>query len=227
MSSVRSRILRVKERIAEAALRAGRKPEEVVLVAVTKEAGIQALKEALETGLLTDAGENRVQQLLERLPLFRAHGVRVHMIGRLQTNKVKKVAGEVELIHSLDRQSLLLELEKRSASKGIKQDVLIEVNVSGEPTKAGVKPEELFDFALKVIECKHLNLRGIMMMAPYLEPEECRPYFRKTYELFDKLKKELNKADFDTLSMGMSNDFEVAVEEGSTMVRIGSAIFKS
>lgn len=226
MSSIRSRILRIKERIAKAALRTGRKPEEIVLVAVTKEAGIQALKEALETGLLTDVGENRVQQLLERLPLFREYGVRVHLIGRLQTNKVKKVAGEVELIHSLDRSSLLFELEKRLASKDIRQDVLIEVNVSGEPTKAGVKPEELFDFAFSVIECPHLNLRGLMMMAPYINPEECRPYFRKTYELFDKLKKELNKADFDILSMGMSNDFEVAVEEGSTMVRIGSAIFK-
>jgi pyridoxal phosphate enzyme (YggS family) len=226
VKDIKERILSVKERIATAAARAGRMPEEIVLVAVTKEAILPDLEEALKTGLLSDVGENRVQQLLDRLQVFRNYGVKVHLIGRLQRNKVKKIAGEVDLIQSLDREAILIELEKRLEIKEKKQDVLIEVNVSGEITKAGIRPEEVFEFASKVFECPHLNLRGLMMMAPFIEPQKCRPYFRKTFELFDKLRKELKKDDFDILSMGMSNDFEVAIEEGSTMVRIGTAIFK-
>lgn len=193
---------------------------------VTKEADDETVLEALSTGLVKAVGENRVQSLLRRLEMFKNHGVSVHMIGRLQTNKVRKIIGKVDLIHSLDRESLAAELSKRAAQVNATVDVLIEVNTSGEETKAGVSPDSLIEFAEKVSEMKGINLRGLMMMAPFIPAEECRPYFRKTFELFDKLKNRLGKTDFDILSMGMSNDFEVAIEEGSNMVRIGSLIFK-
>lgn len=224
--SLKDRILLVKERIQKAAVRSGRNPDEISLVVVTKEADDETVLEALSTGLVKAVGENRVQSLLRRLEMFKNHGVSVHMIGRLQTNKVRKIIGKVDLIHSLDRESLAAELSKRAAQVNATVDVLIEVNTSGEETKAGVSPDSLIEFAEKVSEMKGINLRGLMMMAPFIPAEECRPYFRKTFELFDKLKNRLGKTDFDILSMGMSNDFEVAIEEGSNMVRIGSLIFK-
>lgn len=224
--SLKDRILLVKERIQKAAVRSGRNPDEISLVVVTKEADDETVLEALSTGLVKAVGENRVQSLLRRLEMFKNHGVSVHMIGRLQTNKVRKIIGKVDLIHSLDRESLAAELSKRAAQVNATVDVLIEVNTSGEETKAGVSPDSLIEFAEKVSEMKGINLRGLMMMAPFILAEECRPYFRKTFELFDKLKNRLGKTDFDILSMGMSNDFEVAIEEGSNMVRIGSLIFK-
>lgn len=224
--SLKDRILLVKERIQKAAVRSGRNPDEISLVVVTKEADDETVLEALSTGLVKAVGENRVQSLLRRLEMFKNHGVSVHMIGRLQTNKVRKIIGKVDLIHSLDRESLAAELSKRAAQVNATVDVLIEVNTSGEETKAGVSPDSLIELAEKVSEMKGINLRGLMMMAPFILAEECRPYFRKTFELFDKLKNRLGKTDFDILSMGMSNDFEVAIEEGSNMVRIGSLIFK-
>lgn len=226
LSPVLQNIEAVKERIARAAEKAGRRPEEVVLVAVTKEATEEQIIEVLKSGAVADVGENRVQSLIQRLPLFEQFGAKVHFIGRLQTNKVKKILGKVVLIHSLDRESLLLEISKRALLAGITVDVLVEINVSSEPTKGGVPFDQAEAFIEKVLQTRDLNLRGIMMMAPFVKPEETRPYFQKTFNLFDKLKSELRKPDFNILSMGMSNDFEVAVEEGSTMVRIGSAIFK-
>lgn len=224
--SIKERISYVLERIEKAAQNSQRRPEEITLVVVTKEASDADLEEALKTGLITDVGENRVQNLLKRLSTFQDFGVKVHLIGRLQTNKVKKIVGKVDLIQSLDREALLYEIQKRSEKEGIVTDVLLEVNISGEPSKAGVLLSEAEGFVEKILECRNVNLRGIMMMAPFIPKEECRPYFRKTFELFDKLKSELGKKDFDILSMGMSNDFEVAIEEGSNMVRIGSLIFK-
>lgn len=225
-SAVSKRLNIVIDRLSSAAERSGRSAKDITLVVVTKEASDSDLIEALKTGLVNDIGENRVQNLLKRLEVFNSFGVRVHFIGRLQTNKVKKIISKVHLIQSLDREKLLKELSERAIENGMTVDVLIEVNVSYEETKAGVYPDDLFDFVEKTLDTRGINLRGLMMMAPFLPPEDCRPYFRKTFKLFDKLKNELKKPDFDILSMGMSNDFEVAIEEGSNMVRIGSAIFK-
>lgn len=217
---------KVLERIERAAFKSGRKPEEVRLVAVTKEASLKEVEFLIKTGKVLEVGENRVQQLLSRLDFFKSYNLKVHFIGRLQTNKVKKIVGEVELIHSVDRKNLAEEISKRAEANKLVQDVLVEVNVSGEETKTGIGPDELERFIEMIIDLKGINLRGLMMMAPFKPSEECRPYFRQTFKLFDKLKKELAKKDFDTLSMGMSNDFEVAVEEGSNMVRIGTALFE-
>ncbi|MCX7832261.1 MAG: YggS family pyridoxal phosphate-dependent enzyme [Actinobacteria bacterium] len=225
-NTVYKRLQSVIKRLSSAAERSGRSADDITLVVVTKEASDSDLIEALKTGLVTDVGENRVQNLLNRLDFFNRFRVKVHFIGRLQTNKVKKIIGRTHLIQSLDRENLLKELSERAVKNGVTVDVLIEVNVSKENTKAGVSPETLFDFVEKTLNSQGVNLRGLMMMAPFLPPEECRPYFRKTFKLFDKLKNELKKPDFDILSMGMSNDFEVAIEEGSTMIRIGSAIFR-
>ncbi len=225
-----SRILKnlevVLERIGRAAERAGRKAEEVSLVAVTKEASEEEVRAVLESGLVSKVGENRVQNLLSRIQIFAEYGAEIHLIGRLQTNKVKKIIGVVDLIHSLDRLELLEEISKRSLQRQVVTDVLIEVNASGEETKTGVKPEEVLAIAEKVINTPGVRLRGLMMMAPFIPAEECRPFFRKTAEVFDKLKSSINLPEINLLSMGMSNDFEVAIEEGANLVRIGSAIFK-
>ncbi len=225
-----SRILKnlevVLERIGRAAERAGRKAEEVSLVAVTKEASEEEVRAVLESGLVSKVGENRVQNLLSRIQIFAEYGAEIHLIGRLQTNKVKKIIGVVDLIHSLDRLELLEEISKRSLQRQVVTDVLIEVNASGEETKTGVKPEEVLAIAEKVINTPGVRLRGLMMMAPFIPAEECRPFFRKTAEVFDKLKSNINLPEINLLSMGMSNDFEVAIEEGANLVRIGSAIFK-
>lgn len=228
--SGKSRILKnlevVLERIERAAERAGKKPEEVSLVAVTKEASEEEVRAVLESGLVNKVGENRVQNLLNRIQIFAEYGAEIHLIGRLQTNKVKKIIGVVDLIHSLDRLELLEEISKRSLQCQVVTDVLIEVNASGEETKTGVKPEEVLAFAEKVVNTPGVRLRGLMMMAPFIPAEECRPFFRKTAEVFDKLKSNINLPEINLLSMGMSNDFEVAIEEGANLVRIGSAIFK-
>lgn len=217
---------RVFDRIVKAAERAGRKPSDIRVIAVTKGAEIEEIKALLETRRIKEVGENRVQQLLTRLEFFKERQLAVHFIGRLQTNKVKKIVGEVKLIQSVDRLNLAEEISKRALSQGIIQDVLVEVNVSGEESKAGIRPNELKQFIEKIILLPSINVRGIMTMAPFVAPEDTRPIFRQAFKLFDKLKEELNKDDFDILSMGMSNDFEVAIEEGANMLRIGSAFFE-
>jgi hypothetical protein len=217
---------RVFERIERAAERSGRKPEDIRVVAVTKEASLDEIEVLLGTGRVKEVGENRVQQLVKRIDFFKEKRLTVHFIGRLQTNKVKKIIGEVDLIQSADRLNLAEEISKRASSRSIVQDVLVEVNVSGEESKAGVRSQELAQLIEKILDLPSINIRGIMTMAPFVAAEDTRPFFRQAFELFDKLKEMLGKDDFDILSMGMSNDFEVAIEEGSNIVRIGTAFFE-
>ena len=214
----------VLERIHKACERAGRKPEEVKLLGASKTVPPEKIREFYGCGLKV-YGENRVQEFLKKFEALQDLNIEWHFIGYLQTNKVKYLMNKVVLIHSLDRKSLADEIQKRAQKAGITQNVLIEVNVGGEETKAGVEPQnlkELFEYTLSL---QNLRVLGLMCIPPYLEdPEEVRPYFRKLRELKEELEREFN-VELPHLSMGMSHDFEVAIEEGATIVRVGTALF--
>lgn len=216
----------VKERIAKAAARAGRDVNDVKLVAVTKGVEPGRIIEAVKAGQMT-FGENYAQEFrLKKEIISKAvsGNVEWHFIGRLQRNKVKYLIGEVGLIHSLDSLSVAREIEKKAAAAGIRVRVLIEVDTGGEETKGGVKAGELKGFLEGIKEFPSIEVRGLMTMPPYFdEPERVRPYFRALREMRDKLKAAY--PGLRELSMGMSGDFEAAVEEGATLVRVGSAIF--
>jgi PLP dependent protein len=212
---------KVMVKIAEAALRSGRDPGAVKLIAVTKTVGIEMVRRAAALGI-EDFGENRVQDAAEKVTAM--PGLRWHFIGHLQSNKVKEVLPAYVLIHSLDRLSLAEALQDQAKKGGRHAEVLIQVNVSGEQSKFGLAPDELPVFLEKISVLDQVKVKGLMTMAPYLEdPEETRSYFRQLRLLRDANQKE--GLALSELSMGMTNDFVVAVEEGATMVRIGSALF--
>ena len=224
---VRENYLEVLNKKNQAALRAGRNPEDITLMAVTKLHTVDEINEAIDAGA-TDIGENKVQELLSKYEDLKP--VRWHLIGHLQTNKVKQIIDKVVMIHSVDSLHLAEEINKRAGNAGLVMDILIEINVGEEETKTGIQAEELMDLAKKITDtCENVRLRGVMCIPPYGEdPEVSRKYFRETRELFEKLQQlglPEDRALIDTLSMGMSGDYETAVEEGSTIVRVGSAIF--
>lgn len=224
---VRENYLEVLNKKNQAALRAGRNPEDITLMAVTKLHTVDEINEAIDAGA-TDIGENKVQELLSKYEDVKP--VRWHLIGHLQTNKVKQIIDKVVMIHSVDSLHLAEEINKRAGNAGLVMDILIEINVGEEETKTGIQAEELMDLAKKITDtCENVRLRGVMCIPPYGEdPEVSRKYFRETRELFEKLQQlglPEDRARIDTLSMGMSGDYETAVEEGSTIVRVGSAIF--
>ena len=208
---------RVRERIEVACQRAGRTSSEVTLIGVTKTVGAEAVVEAYEAGL-RDFGENRVQEALAKIEVVEQLGFepRWHMIGHLQTNKVKIAAGRLGIIHSIDSVRLAREISRRHESP---VSVLLEVNVAQDAAKFGFAPEEVAAALKEIAVLPHLDVRGLMTIAPQTNnPEDTRPTFRLLRELRDELA-------LDELSMGMSGDFEVAVEEGATMIRVGTAIF--
>ena len=224
---VRENYLEVLNKKNQAALRAGRNPEDITLMAVTKLHTVDEINEAIDAGA-TDIGENKVQELLSKYEDVKP--VRWHLIGHLQTNKVKQIIDKVVMIHSVDSLHLAEEINKRAGNAGLVMDILIEINVGEEETKTGIQAEELMDLAKKITDtCENVRLRGVMCIPPYGEdPEVSRKYFIETRELFEKLQQlglPEDRALIDTLSMGMSGDYETAVEEGSTIVRVGSAIF--
>lgn len=224
---VRENYLEVLNKKNQAALRAGRNPEDITLMAVTKLHTVDEINEAIDAGA-TDIGENKVQELLSKYEDVKP--VRWHLIGHLQTNKVKQIIDKVVMIHSVDSLHLAEEINKRAGNAGLVMNILIEINVGEEETKTGIPAEELMDLAKKITDtCENVRLRGVMCIPPYGEdPEVSRKYFRETRELFEKLQQlglPEDRALIDTLSMGMSGDYETAVEEGSTIVRVGSAIF--
>ncbi len=211
----------IRSRIDQACARVNRNPKSVKLIAVTKSVDDATVKQLIELGL-NSFGENRVQLAKRRSEAFPQSDW--HLIGTLQTNKVK-YCRNFSLIHSLDRVKLAEELNKYAVRWDKQVDVLIQVNISNEASKHGLKPNEVIEFAKLVTEeYTSLNICGLMGMAPFVEPAAVRPYFRALAQLHEQLKREV-KEDADILSMGMSNDFEVAIEEGATMVRIGSALF--
>ena len=209
------------ESIDQAARRSGRDPETVKLIAVTKTVGIEEVRWAVDLGI-TDFGENRVQEAAAKVA--NVPEVRWHFIGHLQTNKVKDVLPVYTLIHSLDRPSLARALQRCAEKFNLTAEVLVQVNTSGEQSKFGLEPEALPAFLEEVSTHDRIKVRGLMTMAPFVDdPEETRPFFNKLRRLRDE-----NAAggfELPELSMGMTNDYEVAVEEGATMVRIGSALF--
>lgn len=224
--SLTENIARVNERIVEACRRSGRSPSEVKLVAVTKMASIDKIKGALGCGLHT-FGENRVQDFLTKYQeIVEDEDVKWHMIGHLQRNKAKYLAGKVEMIHSLDRLRLARLLDRLSEDQGYPWQVLVQVNVSGEETKYGLSPDELPEFLDVVQDLQGICVCGLMTIAPYVDdPERVRPVFKELRLLRDKMAQTRPHFDLHHLSMGMTNDYEIAVEEGATLVRVGSAIF--
>ena len=214
----------IKNKIEQAAFKSGRKASEVTLVAVSKTVDIETVRRAHNLGI-NDFGENRVNELLskrESLP-----GVNWHLIGRLQTNKVKDIVRKTTLIHSLDRWRLAQELDKRGLVLEQEVPVLIQLNISGEEQKAGFKPTELGEVLAAAEQFKALRIYGLMTMAPLdPDPERARPLFRELFQLRQKfIDRNYKNVNLKYLSMGMSQDYAVAIEEGANLVRIGSALF--
>lgn len=222
---LKENLQKVEERIAAACMRAGRRREDVTLIAVSKTKPVDMLREAYDLGIRV-FGENKVQELTEkydRLP----EDIRWHMIGHLQTNKVKYIVGKTELIHSVDSLKLAEMIEKEAQKHGCVTDILVEVNVAEEESKFGLRMEEVIPFIEKIVQYPHINVRGLMTIAPFVEnPEENRTIFADLHKLYVDIKeKNIDNGTVSILSMGMTNDYEVAIEEGATMVRIGTGIF--
>jgi len=227
--SIAENLRRVQDGIAEVCRRTGRNLQEVTLVAVSKTVDPVRVAEAIQAGV-TDVGENWVQEALPKRPAveqLEPRRVRWHMIGHLQTNKVKKALAVFDLVQGVDSLHLAQELDGRAAKSGRVLPVLLEVNTSGEASKFGVAPENLSALGEAVRELAHLKLEGLMTIGPGLsveDPEKSRPCFRRLHDLRGQLERELG-LKLPVLSMGMSSDYAVAIEEGSTMLRIGTAIF--
>ncbi|HBW12860.1 MAG TPA: YggS family pyridoxal phosphate-dependent enzyme [Proteiniclasticum sp.] len=198
--------------------------DNVTLIAVSKTKSVEEIMEAYKEGI-RDFGENKVQELEEKYELL-PKDIRWHLIGGLQTNKVRKVIGKTYLIQSLDRESLALEINKRAEKTGILVDTLIEVNIGEESQKAGILTDDLEEFVTLLKDLKHIRVRGLMAIIPQGSEEENRKYFKKMYELFQKLSQvRQERFTMEVLSMGMSMDYVTAMEEGSNMIRVGTGIF--
>ena len=222
--SIADNLKEIEEKITKAAEISGRKREDVLLLAVSKTVDVPRIKEAVNLGLV-DLGENKPQEINWKYDEI--ENVRWHQIGHLQTNKVKYIIDKVCLIHSLDSVKLCEEIQKRAEAKEITMDVLVEINIAGEEAKHGVPPEKAEELVLEASKFKNIRVKGLMTVAPFVEnPEENRKYFRQLKQLsVDINAKNIDNIYMDTLSMGMTNDYVVAVEEGATMVRVGTAIF--
>ena len=222
---LRENLQEVEERIQEACRRAGRDRSEVTLVAVSKTKPVSMLKEAYDLGVRV-FGENKLQEIREKYEAL-PKDIEWHMIGHLQTNKVKYIADKVSLIHSVDSLRLAETIEKEAVKHNRIVDILLEVNVAEEESKFGIKTSEVLALAENVVQLSHIRLRGLMTIAPFVEnPEKNRAIFANLHDLYVDIKeKNIDNGTVSILSMGMTNDYEVAVEEGATMVRVGTGIF--
>ena len=199
-------------------------PSDVKLLAVSKTKPLEYLEEAYQCGM-RDFGENKVQELVEKYENFHKD-VRWHLIGHLQTNKVKYLVDKVFLIHSLDSVNLLNQIEKVFGKAGKTADTLIQINIGREESKTGILEEDLEDFIVEIEKCNHVSVKGIMVIIPQGDEESNRSYFRKTKNIFEGLKtRNFKNITMQVLSMGMTHDYETAIEEGSTLVRVGTGIF--
>jgi PLP dependent protein len=222
MSAIRENLQRVMERIEKAARRAGRDPAEIKLVAVSKTVEAARVKEAIEAGV-SILGENYVQEAQRKIEEI-GRSVAWHFIGHLQSNKAKYAVRLFDVIHSVDGLPLAQELNRRAEQAGQKTKVMVEVNLSGEETKFGTDEEKVLNIARGILSLEHLSLEGLMTMPPYFDsPEMSRPYYIQLRGLKERMERE--GISLKELSMGMSNDFEIAIEEGATYVRVGTAIF--
>ena len=226
MASIAENIRVIRETMAQAAKAAGREPSEVLLCAATKMNDAAAVREAVAAGV-DCCGENRVQELTQKLAEGAYTGKPVHFIGHLQTNKVKQVVGKVDLIESVDRMELLECIEKTAAKLGIVQPILLEINIGAEESKSGFSQEEIWQTVEKMADFPHCRLRGLMAIPPIsLHPGDNRRYFAEMRNLFvDISEKKYDNVAMECLSMGMSGDYADAIAEGATMIRVGTAIF--
>ena len=215
----------IKEDIIKHAKISGRKSEDITLIAVSKTYPAEAIEEAISLGC-EHFGENKVQELMNKVDEVKGNP-KWHLIGHLQTNKVKYVIGHVELIHSVDSLKLAQEIEKQSAKKGVVTSILIEVNVAKEDSKHGIYVEDVLELVKAIAQLPHVKIEGFMTVAPFTEdPEENRPIFKALYDLsVDIQKQNIDNISTSILSMGMSNDYKIAIEEGATLIRIGTALF--
>ena len=223
--SIQENIRKVQQNIADTCEKCGRVPSEVMLLAVTKNHTPEEINQVVEAGI-TNLGENRVQELVSKYDLINGD-VKWHLIGHLQKNKVKYIADKVVMIHSVESLSLAEEINKQCGKLGRTMDVLVEINVSGEESKHGISPEDAEDFVQAVAQYPNVKVRGLMTMAPkYAEIDEIRDVFAKLYKIgVDIRAKKYDNISMDYLSMGMSNDYMIAIGEGSDIVRVGSALF--
>lgn len=223
--SIAENISHIQDLKGAAAEKSGRKPEDVLLVAVTKLHSPDEIKEAIDAGI-TDIAENKVQEIMDKYD--KVPEVNWHLIGHLQRNKVKYIIDKVKMIHSVDSFKLAEEINKRAAQKDLTMDILIQVNSAEEESKFGIGVDEVASLVDEICEnCPNIRIRGLMCIAPYADDtNEVRPYFAEVKKIFDSYADDSREnIDFKYLSMGMTNDFEVAVEEGSNLIRVGTAIF--
>lgn len=222
---IKEQLEEVREWVNAACLRAGRDPKSVTLIAVSKTKPAQAVQEAYEAGA-RDFGENKVQEILQKQPAL-PQDIRWHMIGHLQRNKVHQVIGKAVLIHAVDSLRLAEQIEQEAAKRNLDVDVLLEINVAKEESKYGFFLEDAEEAIRRISALPHVHIRGLMTIAPFVEnPEENRGIFQKLYQFsVDINDKNIDNVTMGVLSMGMSGDFEVAIEEGATMVRVGTSIF--
>ncbi len=222
---MKQKLEEIRTKIVNAAQKSGRNAADVTLIAVSKTYPVEAIEEAIELGCY-DFGENKVQELAQKIEDVK-EPVRWHQIGHLQTNKIKYIVGKTALIHSVDSYKLAAEIDKQSKKNNCITDVLIEVNVANEESKHGIMSSQVMEFVKETSKLQNIRIKGLMTVAPFVaNPEENRPIFRKLYELsVDIQNQKFDNVSSKILSMGMSNDYTVAIEEGATMIRIGTAIF--
>ncbi|MCR1839052.1 YggS family pyridoxal phosphate-dependent enzyme [Murimonas intestini] len=222
---VKENLRNVEERVAKACLRSGRKREDVTLIAVSKTKPVSMIEEVLEEGVL-DFGENKPQELKEKYEVL-PENIRWHMIGHLQRNKIKYIIDKACLIHSVDSERLAQAISDEAGKRGIVMPVLVEVNIAREASKDGIFEENAEEFIKNISKLPYIHVEGLMAIAPFVEnPEENREYFKKLRKLYVDIKsKNIDNVNMCNLSMGMTGDFEVAIEEGATLVRVGTGIF--
>ena len=225
MGIVKENLKNVEGKVRETCIEKGIDYKNVTIVAVTKTVDTDIIKEAIDAGV-TDIGENKVQEIQRKYEDIKGLA-NVHMIGHLQSNKVRHIIDKAKLIHSVDRISLMKEISKRAKAADIVSNILIQVNVSGEETKYGISIKEVEEFIKSSAKYDNIKIKGLMTIAPFTEdPEETRYVFRALKEKYDELSKKVFKnASMEYLSMGMTNDYAIALEEGSNMLRVGTAIF--
>ena len=222
--SIQRNIETIRENIEKSCQRSGRNTDDVLLLAVTKYVDTDRIQEALDAGI-TDVGENHAQEVREKLSFFKQNVCNVHFIGHLQTNKIKYVCGETVLIQSVDSLNLAEQIDRKAASLDLTQDILVQVNIGEETQKSGISERGTFELIDRIVSLANIRFRGLMCVPPAMEPEQVRPYFGEMKRLFDRVREAYPELPVTELSMGMSHDYAVAVEEGATIVRIGSAIF--
>lgn len=225
MEIIENNISNVLSSIKEACKKSNRNPNDVKLIAVTKTIDVERINAVLKTGI-GDIGENKVQEIMEKYDKIE-YNPKWHLIGHLQTNKVKYIIDKVDLIHSLDSLRLAEEINKRAKKINRIMDVLIQINIADDDAKFGIEYNDINEFIKEIASFDNIRVQGLMSIVPYASnPEEVRPYFRKMKEIFDGLKdSNYENVDMNYLSMGMTNDYVVAIEEGSNMVRVGTGIF--